>query len=159
MGRHYARAPVGVRALDRLPNKRGGPITIIGALRVDRLDALMTIEGGTDKPVFQAYVDHVLIPTLEPGDIVVMDNLAAHRADGVRRSIETAGCTLVFQSPYSPDFNPIELAWSKVKSFLRTGRARTRDALDTLLTWCLELVTDSDSRNWFRHCGIGHHAV
>ncbi len=156
MGRHYARAPRGERAMDRLPNKRGGPITIIGALRHDGLDALMTVDGGTDTLVFQAYVDQVLIPTLEPGDIVVLDNLAAHRADGVRQSIEAAGCELVFQSPYSPDLNPIELAWSKVKAFLRTARARTRDTLDMVLGWTLELVTHSDAQGWFRHCGVGH---
>ena len=156
MGRHYARAPRGVRAMDRLPNKRGGPITIIGALRHDRLDALMTVNGGTDTLVFQAYVDQVLVPTLKPGDIVVLDNLAAHRADGIRESIEEAGCQLVFQSPYSPDLNPIELAWSKVKAFLRTARARTRETLDLVLGWCLELVSMSDASNWFRHCGVGH---
>ena len=129
---------------------------MIGALRSDRLDALMSVNGGTDTLVFQAYVDQVLVPTLTPGDIVVVDNLAAHRAESVRQSIESAGCALVFQSPYSPDLNPIELAWSKVKAFLRTARARTRDTLDMVLGWCLEIVTPSDAAGWFRHCGVGH---
>ena len=127
---------------------------MIGALRHDGLTALMSVNGGTNTDVFQAYVDQVLLPELSPGDIVVVDNLAAHKAASVRQSIESAGCQLVFQAPYSPDLNPIELAWSKVKSFLRTARARTRDVLDRVLGWCLDLVSPTDAINWFRHCGV-----
>ena len=140
--------------MDRLPNKRGGPITVIGALRHDGLAALMSVNGGTNTDVFQVYVDQVLLPELSPGDIVVLDNLAAHKAASVRQSIESAGCRLVFQAPYSPDLNPIELAWSKVKNFLRTARARTRDVLDMVLGWCLDLISPTDAINWFRHCGV-----
>lgn len=155
MSRHYARAPRGERAFDKVPRNRGGPITVIGALTADGLTAMMSIEGGTDTLVFQAYVDHVLVPELRPGDIVVLDNLAAHKADGVRASIDAAGATLVFQSPYSPDLNPIEMAWSKVKAFLRAARARSRDALDTALAWAMATVTADDAHGWFRHCGVG----
>src|SRR5262249_53603306 len=114
MARHYARSARGTRATDRGPRNRGGPITIIGGLTLRGLSAVMTVEGGTDTLVFQAYVDHVLVPELRRGDIVVMDNLAAHKAPGVLASIEAAGCSVVFQSPYSPDLNPIEMGWSKL---------------------------------------------
>ena len=114
----------------------------------------MSVNGGTNTDVFQVYVDQVLLPELSPGDIVVLDNLAAHKAASVRQSIESAGCRLVFQAPYSPDLNPIELAWSKVKNFLRTARARTRDVLDMVLGWCLDLISPTDAINWFRHCGV-----
>lgn len=154
MARHHARAPAGTRAMDRLPRNRGGPITIIGALRSDGLTAVMTVEGGTDTLVFQAYVDHVLVPELRPADIVVMDNLAAHKADGVRASIEAAGCSLVLQPPYSPDLNPIELAWSKLKSYLRTARARTREALDVAVKWAMDTVSSRDAMGWFRHSHV-----
>lgn len=114
----------------------------------------MTVEGGTDTLVFQAYVDQILVPTLRRGDIVIMDNLAAHKAAGVRRSIEEAGCTLVFQPPYSPDLNPIELAWSKLKWFLRTARARAREALDLAIAMGMELIDPSDCLGWFRHSRV-----
>lgn len=155
MARHYARAPRGQRAIDQVPRNRGGPITVIGALTSSGACAFMSVDGGTDTLVFQAYVDHVLVPELEPGDIVVMDNLAAHKADSVRRSIEAAGCSVVFQSPYSPDLNPIEMAWSKIKVFLRGARARSREALDMSLRWAMELITADDALGWFRHCGVG----
>lgn len=155
MARHYARALKGRRAVDRVPHQRGGPITVIGALTANGACAFMSVEGGTDKLVFQAYVDDVLVSELQPGDIVVLDNLGAHKCDGVRQSIEAAGCTLVFQSPYSPDLNPIEMAWSKIKAFLRGARARTRDALDLALAWAMELVSPDDALGWFQHCGVG----
>lgn len=154
MARHHARAPRGQRATDRVPRNRGGPITIIGALTLRGLSAVMTVEGGTDTLVFQAYVDHVLVPELHEGDIVVMDNLAAHKAPGVRASIEAAGCTVVFQSPYSPDLNPIEMAWSKLKWFLRTARARARESLDTAILWALDLISPTDARGWFTHAHV-----
>jgi transposase len=154
MLRTYARSPVGQRVFDCAPSNYGGPITILGALSLTGLFAMMTVEGGTDTLVFQAYVDQVLVPELRPGQIVVMDNLAAHKAQGVRASIEAAGCFLVFQPPYSPDLNPIELAWSKLKSFLRTARARTRDALDKAVVWATEVVTPEDARGWFAHAHV-----
>jgi transposase len=154
MARLYARAPVGQRAHDRIPCNRGGPITIIGALRLRGLSAVMTVNSGTDRQVFQAYVDEVLVPDLLPGDIVVMDNLAAHKMRRVRASIEAAGCALVLQPPYSPDLNPIELAWSKLKTFLRTARPRTREALDTVVNWALELITPQDALGWFHHSRV-----
>ena len=127
---------------------------MIGALTLNGLEAMMTIEGGTDGDVFETYVDQVLVPVLLPGDIVVLDNLGAHRTAKVRQSIEAAGCLLVFQPPYSPDFNPIELAWSKLKEFLRTARARTREGLDNAVAMAMDLVTPDDAYGWFHHCGV-----
>ena len=135
------------------------PITILGALRIDGVSAMMSIEGATDAEVFLAFVNEVLGPTLRKGDLVVMDNLGAHRGRAVREAIESFGAVAVFLPPYSPDLNPIELAWSKIKAFLKTARARTRDALETALAMAIEIVTKEDSVGWFRHCGFMHQPI
>jgi transposase len=126
---------------------------MIAALSLHGVDAVMTIDGATDAEVFRAYVEHVLGPTLVPGDIVIMDNLRAHKVAGIRERIEACGAQLVYLPPYSPDLSPIEPCWSKLKTLLRAAQARTRDAIDAAIEHVLAAVTLSDARGWFRHCG------
>ena len=113
----------------------------------------MTIDGATDAEVFRIYVEQVLRPTLHPGDIVIMDHLRAHKTAGIREPIEQAGARVLYVPPYSPDLAPIERCWSKLKSILRTAKARTREALDDAIVQALATITASDARGWFQHCG------
>jgi transposase len=147
----YGRAPRGERVHDRRPVNRGRNQTLIGALTLDGVETAMTVEGWTNGPVFLAFVVHCLVPILLPGDVVVLDNLGAHKTQDVRDAIENAGATLLFQPPYSPDLNPIEECWSKVKASLRRSKARTRDALVEAMGEALDAVTPKDSLGWFIH--------
>jgi transposase len=113
----------------------------------------MSVEGTTDAEVFRAYVRHVLCPTLQQGDIVILDNLAPHKSRPTAALIEATGATVRFLPAYSPDFNPIEMMWSKVKCSLRTAGARTQPALIQAIGAALEGVTRQDARNWFACCG------
>ena len=113
----------------------------------------MTVEGATDADVFRAYVKRVLGPTLRPGDLVVMDNLRAHKAVGVQQALARRGARLLYLPPYSPDLSPIEPCWSKVKTALRKAKARTREALDAAITPALPTVTGTDAHGWFMQCG------
>jgi transposase len=153
MTRLFGRAPRGQRVVDAIPKNHGSNVTLLGSLSCDGMEAVMTVEGATDAAVFQAYVDQVLSPTLTPGDIVVMDNLGAHKVRGIREAIEAAGATLLYLPPYSPDWSPIEPCWSKLKTFLRAAKARTRDLLDGALVQALDTISASDARGWFAHCG------
>jgi transposase len=126
---------------------------MLGTLGAQGLQAVMTVEGATDADVFRTYVKRVLGPTLRPGDIVVMDNLRAHKAVGVQQALARRGARLVYLPPYSPDLSPIEPCWSKVKTALRTAKARTQSALDTAITQTLPTVTRADANGWFRYCG------
>lgn len=153
MTRLYGRAPRGQRVVGSIPKNWGHNVTMLAALSTTGVDATMTIEGATDTDVFCAYVSDVLSPTLSAGDIVVMDNLSAHKAQRVRELIEARGARLVYLPPYSPDFNPIERCWSKIKTFLRAAKARTGDRLDEAIKQAFETVTEADARAWFKHCG------
>lgn len=153
MTRKYARAPRGKRAHDYIPRQRGTVTTMLGAMTLEGMTALMTIEGGTCKEVFLTYVEKLLVPTLEPGDFVVLDNLGAHRSRRALAAIRRAGATPVFLPPYSPELNPIELAWSKLKKLLRDAKARTREALDDAIARALPCITPKDAYGWYRHCG------
>lgn len=153
MARAYAWAPRGQRAHAAKPRNRGQAVTLIGALGVNGLVATMTVTGGTDGAVFRSYVDQVLVPHLRPGNVVIMDNLKAHKVAGIREAIEAAHATLRYLPAYSPDLSPIELCWSKVKTNLRARAARTRETLELAWTDALETVTASDARQWFAHCG------
>jgi transposase len=115
----------------------------------------MTIESPTDGDVFLAYLEQVLCPQLQPGQVVIMDNLAAHKVAGVRSLIEARGAQFLYLPPYSPDFNPIEQAWSKIKEFLRAAKTRLLDALEAAITHALTAVTSDNAVAWFRHCGYG----
>jgi len=150
MTRLRGRSPRGERLRCAAPHGHWRTTTIIGAVRVDGTTATMVIEGATDTEVFRAYVRKVLVPTLRLGDVVVMDNLTPHKSEETIALIEAAGATALFLPPYSPDLNPIELMWSKVKAALRAAEARSDQ---DLLAAALESVSGSDTRNWFAHCG------
>lgn len=153
MARAYAGAPRGHRAYAAKPRNRGHALTLMGAMGAHGLVATMTVAGGTDGEVFRSYVDQVLVPQLRPGQVVLMDNLKAHKVPGIREAIEAAHATLRYLPSYSPDLSPIELCWSNVKTALRARAARTREALELAWTDALASVTDSDARHWFAHCG------
>lgn len=153
MTRTRGRAPVGERVHASVPGGHWRVTTMIGAVRLDGVAVASSLAAATDGPTFLAFVREALVPTLRPSDVVVMDNLAAHKVKGVREAIEAAGARLLYLPPYSPDLSPIELCWSKVKQFLRSAAARTAEALGEAITAALATVTASDLRNWFRHCG------
>ena len=153
MTRRYGRAPRGQRVSDSVPADPGVNVTLIGVLSSTGLKALMTIPGATTGEVFLAYVEHMLGPTLKPGDVVVMDNLRAHKVAGVGEAIAACGAAVVYLPPYSPDLPPIESCWSKLKEALRGAKARTKEALNDALAQAWETVTASDAQGWFTHCG------
>ena len=152
-GRRYGRAPAG-RRLDQAVPLHGGPnVTLIAALTPDGLGALMSVDGAVYGDVFAAYLDQVFGPTLQPGDVVVLDNLEVYKVDGLHEIVQKYGACLRYLPPYSPDFNPIELAFSKLKTWLRTAKARTRDALEEAILAASAWITEQDAKNWFDHCG------
>ncbi len=128
--------------------------TVLGALTLTGVTAVMTIEGATSGDVFTAYVTNVLVPTLKKGDVVVMDNVGAHKAAAAQEAIEAAGARALFQPPYSPDMNPIEECWSKVKNDIAKQEPRTVPELDKAIASATAKVTPSDAAGWFQHCGI-----
>ena len=130
-------------------------LTILGALSRRGVVAAMTIESATDGDVFLAYLEQALCPKLQAGDVVVMDNLSAHKVQGVRQLIEASGAKLLYLPPYSPDFNPIEQAWSKLKQLLRAAKARTAEVLEQAVAEVLKAITVENAAAWFRHCGYG----
>lgn len=155
MTRTRGRAPRGERVHASVPGGRWQVTTMIGAVRLDGVAAACTVPAATDGATFLAFAREALAPALRPGDVVVMDNLGAHKVKGVREAIEAAGARLLYLPPYSPDLSPIELCWSKVKQFLRSAAARTAEALGEAIVAAFATVTATDLRNWFRHCGYG----
>jgi transposase len=153
MTRAYGRAPRGERVVDHVPAGKYHSTTMMGAVRLDGTVAAMVYEGGTDVAVMQTFAETELPRILRRGDIVVMDNLAAHKDPGVIAAIERAGATVWHLPPYSPDFNPIEHMWSKVKEILRSLKARTAEALLDAIGVALRAVTAADAHGWFAHCG------
>jgi transposase len=125
-------------------------MTILGAMSLSGMVATMTIEAATDANIFLACVEQVLSSVLKPRDVVVMDNLSSHKVDGVRESIEKARAELLYLPPYSPDLNPIEKAWAKLKQLLRSAKARSKGALDQAITEALKLISPDDTKAWFR---------
>jgi transposase len=157
MTRMYGRAPPGERVIGHVPRNYGEHITLLGTLGVEGLQAVMTVNGATDADVFRTYVKRVLGPTLVPGDLVVMDNLSAHKARGVQQALARRRVRLLYLPPYSPDLSPMELCLRKLKTALRTVKARTREALDTGVQQAMHTVTTLDARNWFKPCGYAIH--
>jgi transposase len=155
MTRGWARAARGERITEAIPQGHWKILTMVGAMSVRGMEAVMTVESATDGDVFLAYLEQVLCPKLKPGDVVILDNLSAHKIPDVRPLIEAAGAILFYLPPYSPDLNPIEKAWSKLKQFLRTAKARTSEALDQAIAEALKTITSADAAAWFRHCGYG----
>jgi transposase len=153
----YGRAPRGERVVGSVPQNYGSNLTMIAALGVSGLAALMTVEGATDGEAFRVWTEQVLCPTLEKGDVVVMDNLGAHKVSGIREAIEGRGAKLIYLPPYSPDLSPIERCWSKIKAALRAIGARTRRKLEKAIKQALSTITESDALAWFAHCGYELH--
>lgn len=153
MTRLYGRVFGGQRLVDAAPHGHWCSTTILSSIRLDGSTAAMVIEGATDTSVFRAYVQRILIPSLRPRDIVVLDNLAPHKHPEILRMLERAGVEVWHLPPYSPDFNPIEKMWSKIKAYLRKARARTPTALLQAIARGLRTITAADAAGWFQHCG------
>jgi len=151
MTRLYARGTGGRRIHEATPGGHWKILTILGAMSLSGMVATMTIEEPTDTDIFLTYVEHLLYPVLKPGDVVVMDNLSAHKAPAVREWIEKAGAELLYLPPYSPDLNPIEKAWAKLKQLLRAVKARSKETLDQAITELLPSITPDNAKAWFRH--------
>lgn len=149
----YARAPKGERAYGKAPRNWGKNVTLISSITLEGMGPSMSIEGSSDTESFGLYMRNVLAPTLKYGQIVLMDNLSVHRSKWVRELIEERGCQLWLLPSYSPDFNPIEEAFSKVKNLLRKVKARTLQALFEATAQALEVVSSGDARGYFEHCG------
>lgn len=156
--RLFGRAAPGQRIAEGVPQNRGENVTMLAAIGLSRVSAPMTVNGAVDGEVFLVYVREVLSPTLSEGEVVVMDNLSAHQVAGVREAIEAKGARLEYLPPYSPDYNPIEKCWSKLKTYLRRVKARTREALEAALKEALLTITEADARAWFAHCGYPVHS-
>ncbi len=151
--RLYARAVGGSRASEAVPRNYGVSTSMISTLGTAGVEATMTVEGSVDTLVFNAYCEHILRPTLKIGDVIVLDNLRAHRASRIEEITALCGARVIWLPSYSPDFSPIELMWSKVKAYLRKMKARTQEELEAAIKAALETVSVSDCLNWFRHCG------
>jgi transposase len=153
MARQYGRAPRGCRLVDYVPHGHWKTTTFVAALRDDGFTAPMVLDGAMNGKAFLAYVRQVLVPTLHRGDLVILDNLSSHKQVGVREAIEAVGASLIYLPPYSPDFNPIELAFAKLKWLLRSAAERTVEALWSRLGRLLDRFAPNECRNYFRHCG------
>jgi transposase len=153
MARKYGRSPRGRRLVGTVPHGHWKTTTFVAALGSGGMTAPMVVDGAMTGDLFVAYVEQVLAPTLRPGDVVVMDNLASHKRARVGEAIERAGCTLLYLPPYSPDFNPIELAFAKLKALLRKAGKRTVEGLWEFLGQALDAFAPQECLNYMRHCG------
>jgi transposase len=151
--RLFGRAPKGERVTESVPRNYGRQTSIISAIGLSGPTATFTVEGAVDTAIFNVYVEHVLGPSIEVGDILILDNLSAHRASCIETVAAERGAQVIWLPPYSPDFSPIEMMWSKIKSALRAAKARTREELEQALIAALKLVTADDCAGWFSHCG------
>jgi transposase len=149
----YGRAPRGQRLEASVPRNWKTNTTIVGALALDGWQA-MIVEGAMDRPAFDAFIEHLLVPWLRPGQIVILDNLSTHKSETARRLVEAKGCRWVFLPTYSPDFNPIEMMWSKLKAHLRKAAARTQETLETAISKGLGEVSRQDAQGWFNAAGF-----
>ena len=149
----YAWSRRGQRARAKAPRNWGKNVTLLASISAEGVGPCLAVEGPTTRGVFETYLERVLVPSLRPGRIVVVDNLSAHKGGRVREIVEGAGCELVYLPAYSPDLNPIEHAFSKVKGLLRKAQARTREALVEAMGRALDAVTVRDVRGFFGHCG------
>ena len=149
----YAWSRRGERAHAKAPRNWGKNVTLLASITREGLGPCLAVEGSTTREVFEAYLERVLAPSLRPGQVVVLDNLSAHKGGRVKELVEVAGCEIVYLPPYSPDLNPIEQAFSKVKGLLRRAEARTRGALVEAMGRALDAVSARDARGFFGHCG------
>ena len=150
--RRYARAEGGQRARQGVPLHSGPNVTLVAALTPQGLQAALAVSGAVNGDVFAAYLDQVLGPTLVPGDVAVPDNLPAHKVAGLSEIVAARGARLLYLLPYSPDFNPIELAFSKLKTWLRTAQVRTREALEAAIRAATDWVSQQGAKKWFDRC-------
>ena len=150
--RTHARSQRGTRAYAVKPFYRGQKVTVIGAISLTQVVALMTIYNSMDSQVFEVFVEKILVPQLWSGAVVVMDNLPAHKVDSIKPMIEAVGASILCLSPYSPDFNPIELWWSQLKSLLRRFSPTTTKMVDTIIAVALDLMDPKHLKNWFTNC-------
>jgi len=153
MTRLRGRAPRGERLIDKVPHGHWKTTTLIAALGIEGMRCSTVVDGAVNGDVFEAFVEQVFVPDLRQGDVVVMDNLSSHKRQRVRELIEDAGARLVFLPAYSPDLNPIEMVFAKIKQLLRSLTCRTRDALWKAMQSVLSQVTPSDAANCYKHCG------
>jgi transposase len=151
----YGRAPRGERAYGSAPRNTGKNITLIAALSIAGMGPALTLQGATDAAAFEIYVEHLLAPTLAPGQIVILDNLSAHKGRRVREAVAARGCEVWYLPAYSPDLSPIEEAFAKLKALLRRAEARTYTALETAIADALAVITAADARAFFADCGYG----
>ena len=151
----YAWAPKGERARWSVPRNRGANTTVLSSMTLEGMGSALTVEGATTSAVFETYVEQVLAPTLRRGQVVVLDNLSAHKGERVRELIEGRGCELLYLPSYSPDFNPLEEAFAKIKDFLRKSEARAREALVEAMGAAISAVTAKEACGFFEHCGYG----
>ena len=151
----YARAPKGERAFGRVPRNTEKNTTLIASMTTQGMGPALLLEGSTDTAAFEVYVERILAPTLISGQIVVMDNLSAHKGERIQRLIEARGCRVQYLPAYSPDLSPIEEAFSKLKTLLRRAEARTREALHDAIATVLDQITAHDAQGYFTHCGYG----
>jgi transposase len=149
----YGRAPRGQRAVGIVPRNTPPNTTLIASLTTAGMGPALLLDGATDALTFEAYVEHVLAPALRPGQVVVLDNLSAHKGDRVRALVEARGCRVWSLPPYSPDLSPIEEAFAKLKTLLRRAAARSREALDPAIAHALDQISPADARGYFAHCG------
>ncbi len=149
----YAYSPKGRRAYAEVPRNRGKNTTLLASMSLEGMGPSLAVEGATSATVFESYVEQLLAPTLRRGQIIVVDNLSAHKGERVRELIEARGCELLYLPPYSPDFNPIEEAFSKIKGLLRKAQARSREALVEALGRAISAVSAMDARGFFKHSG------
>jgi transposase len=154
----YGYSPKGERVHLRVPRNRGTNTTLLASMSLGGMGKTLAVEGSTNREVFEAYIEHVLAPTLEAGQVVIMDNLSAHKPARVRELIESRGCELIYLPAYSPDFNPIEEAFAKIKDMLRQAGARTKDALVEVLGEAISAISAQDARGYFKHAGYRQRA-
>ena len=159
MTRLFGRVARGVRVEEGVPKNYGENISLMGVLSVSGLEAVMTVNWAVDTEILKVYVQEILADVLRTGDVVVMDNLKVHDSEAIVTAIAACGAQVIYLPPYSPDLNPIEKCWSKIKTALRAAKARTREALEAALKEAMETVTEADARAWFACCGYTLHPI
>jgi transposase len=151
--RQFGRAAPGERVVEAVPKNYGQSTSVVSLLGVGGVETTMLIEGAVDTLVFDAFCENFLRPCLQAGDVLVLDNLGAHRASRIEETARGCKARVIWLPPYSPDFSPIEPMWAKLKAYLRKVKARTSEGLDRAVAEGLKLITESDCRGWFKHCG------
>lgn len=150
--RNHARSEKGSRVYDLKPFYRGNKVTVIGAISMDKVLAVMTLDNSMDSNAFRVFIEKLLVPQLWTGAVVIMDNLFAHKLNEITPIIESVGASVINLSPYSPDFNPIEHWWSQLKAFIKTFSPKTTQMVDVLIAVALNLINPMHLRNWFANC-------